>query len=137
MLQKLLLKELTGDLTGNKIADKITSVDKTKSKEKEDETNNREETYIPPEKRDDKYQMTSYCFRYNIKMEYQETINLLDTKSDNNLRFISRKQVEGHDQYNKTYNTNQQIRFKTSVQQSDLCDCSDAYIIDKGPITAK
>ena len=23
------------------------------------------------------------------------------------------------------------------MQQSDLCDCSDAYIIDKGPITAK
>ena len=81
--------------------------------------------------------MTSYCFRYNIKMEYQKTINLLDTKSDNNLRFISRKQVEGHDQYNKIYNTNQQIRFKTSMQQSGLCDCSDAYIIDKGPITAK
>ena len=43
--------EATGDLTGNKIADKITSVGKTKSKEKEDETNKRQEIYIPPEKR--------------------------------------------------------------------------------------
>ena len=34
--------EATGDLTGNKIADKITSVDKTKSKEKEDKTNKRQ-----------------------------------------------------------------------------------------------
>ena len=41
MLQKLLLKEqfkrtaeATGDLIGNKIADKITSLGKTKSKEK-------------------------------------------------------------------------------------------------------
>ena len=50
MFKKLLLKELAEDLTGNKKADKITSVDKTKSKEKEDETNKREEIYIPPEK---------------------------------------------------------------------------------------
>ena len=39
--------EATGDLIGNKIADKITSVGKTKSREKENE---RQETYIPPEK---------------------------------------------------------------------------------------
>ena len=37
--------DATGDLTGNKIADKITSVRKTKSKEKENE---RQEIYIPP-----------------------------------------------------------------------------------------
>ena len=44
--------EATGDLIGNTIADKITSADKTKSKgnEKEDETNKRQEIYIPPEK---------------------------------------------------------------------------------------
>ena len=40
--------ESTGDLIGNKIADKITSLGKTKSKEKEKEE---QETYIPPEKR--------------------------------------------------------------------------------------
>ena len=40
--------EATVDLIGNKIADKITSLHKTKSKEKEDE---RQEIYIPPEKR--------------------------------------------------------------------------------------
>ena len=38
----------TGDLIGNKIADKIISLVKTKSKEKEDK---RQEIYIPPEKR--------------------------------------------------------------------------------------
>ena len=38
----------TDDLIGNKIADKITSLGKTKSKEKEDE---RQEIYVPPEKR--------------------------------------------------------------------------------------
>ena len=43
--------EATGDLTGNKIVDKITSVGKTKNKDKEDETNERQEINIPPEKR--------------------------------------------------------------------------------------
>ena len=41
-------EEATEDLTGNKIADKITSVDKPKAKEKTKEI---EEIYIPPEKR--------------------------------------------------------------------------------------
>ena len=36
---------------GIKIADEVTSVVKTKSKEKEDETNKRQEICIPPEKR--------------------------------------------------------------------------------------
>ena len=41
----------TEDLIGNRIADKITSVGKSKSKEKEDETKEIQEIYIPPEKR--------------------------------------------------------------------------------------
>ena len=36
---------------GITIADEVTSVVKTKSKEKEDETNKRQEICIPPEKR--------------------------------------------------------------------------------------
>ena len=45
--------EATGDLVWNKIADKITSVGKsnTKENEKRDKTNETEEIYIPPEKR--------------------------------------------------------------------------------------
>ena len=42
------IPEAAGDLIANKIADKITSLGKTKSKEKEKEE---KETYIPPEKR--------------------------------------------------------------------------------------
>ena len=40
--------ETTGDFIGNKIADRITSLGQTKSKEKEDK---RQEIYTPPEKR--------------------------------------------------------------------------------------
>ena len=45
--------EAAGDLTGNKIADQITSLDKSKKKKKErkDKTNEVEEIYIPTEKR--------------------------------------------------------------------------------------
>ena len=46
--------EATGDLVANKIADKITSMGKPRSKKEKDETNIMEETqeiYIPPEKR--------------------------------------------------------------------------------------
>ena len=43
--------EATGDLIGNKIANRITSVGEPKNKQKKDETNETEEIYIPPEKR--------------------------------------------------------------------------------------
>ena len=45
--------ETTGDLIGNKIADKITLLGRSRNndKEKKDERNETEEIYIPPEKR--------------------------------------------------------------------------------------
>ena len=46
--------EATGHLIGNKIADKITSLRKTKTEEKEN-TNKQEQIYIPPEKRQQIY----------------------------------------------------------------------------------
>ena len=52
-------------------------------------------------------------------------------------RFITRKWIEVHDQSGETYNTNKQIRFKTSMLRSDLCDYSDAYIVVKGIITVE
>ena len=49
VVQKII--EATGDLMGHNIDNKITLVAKTKSKEKGDETNKRQEIYIPPKKR--------------------------------------------------------------------------------------
>ena len=89
--------EATGDLIGIKIADKITSVGKTKSKEKENES---QEIYIPPEKRQriiDDLRLA----QHHIKMEYQKITNLLDTTPDNVPRFITKKWIEVHDQINK------------------------------------
>ena len=72
-------------------------------------------------------------FQNHIKMEYQKITNLLDTKSDNVRSFITKKQIEVHDQYN----INKQVRFKTSMLRSDLCDYSDAYIVVKGAIAVQ
>ena len=71
-------------------------------------------------------------------MEYQKITNLLDTKSDNVPRFITKKWIEVHDQAGSAddrYKPSKKIRFKTSMLRSDLCDYSDAYIVVKGTIT--
>ena len=82
MIQKT--AEAKGDLIGNKIADKITSVGKTKRKEKENE---RQEIYIPPEKRQQNFDDLRLLWCH-IKMEYQKIKKLLHTTSDNVPRFI-------------------------------------------------
>ena len=73
-------------------------------------------------------------------MEYQKTTNLLDTTFDNVPRFITSKQNEVHDHSGSADDRckqSEQIRFKTSMLRSDLCDCSDTYIVVKGTITVK
>ena len=67
--------EAAGDLIGNKTADKITSLGKTKSKEKEDEN---QEIYIPPEKRQQIIDDLR-LFSLHIIMEYQKIAHLLGT----------------------------------------------------------
>ena len=71
-------------------------------------------------------------------MEYQKITNLLGTTLDEIPRFITKKWVKVHDQSGSAddrYKPNKQIRFKTSMLRSDLCDYSDAYIVVKGTIT--
>ena len=71
-------------------------------------------------------------------MEYQKMTNLLDATSDNVPRFITKKWIEVHDQSGNAedrYKPSKQMRFKTSMLRSDLCDFSDAYIVVKGDIT--
>ena len=68
-------------------------------------------------------------------MEYQKITNLLDNISDKVPRFITKKCIEVSDQSGGAYSTNKQIRFKTSMLRSDLCDYSEAYIVVKGIVT--
>ena len=55
-------------------------------------------------------------------MEYQKITKPLDAMSDNVPRFITKKWIDVHDQSGGSYNTYKQIRFKTSMLRSDLCD---------------
>ena len=72
-----------------------------------------------------------------MKMEYQTITNLLGNTSDKVPRFITKKWIEVYDQSGEIYNTNRQIRFKTSMLRSDLCDYGDVYIVVKGDITVE
>ena len=70
-------------------------------------------------------------------MEFQKVINLLDITSDDKdlPRYVTKKWKEVYDQLEKSYNVNKEIKFKTSMLRSDLCDFSDAYIVVKRNIT--
>ena len=72
-----------------------------------------------------------------IKMEFQKIANFLNTTSDDKdlPRFVTKKWIEVYDQSEGNYNVNKEIRIKTSMLRSDLCDFSDAYIVVKGDIT--
>ena len=72
-------------------------------------------------------------------MEFQKIVNFLDTTSDDKdlPSFVTKKWIEVYDQWEKNYNVNKEIRIKTSMLRSDLCDFSDAYIVVKGDIALK
>ena len=70
-------------------------------------------------------------------MEFQKIVNLFDTTSDDKdlPKFVTKKWIEVYDQSEGNYNVNKEIRIKTSMLRSDLCDYSDAYIVVNGNIT--
>ena len=72
-----------------------------------------------------------------MKMEFQKIANFLNTTSDDKdlPRFVTKKWIEVYDQSGGIYNVNKEIRIKTSMLRSDLCDYSDAYILVTGNIT--
>ena len=69
-------------------------------------------------------------------MEYKKIANLLDdNKSNQPSKFRTKNWVEINYELRGTYNVNSQIKFKTTMLKSSLCDYSDAYILVKGTIT--
>ena len=70
-------------------------------------------------------------------MEFQKLVNFLGTTSDDKdlPRFVPKKWIEVYDQSKGNYNVSKEIRIKTSMLRSDLCNFSDAYIVVKGTIT--
>ena len=68
-------------------------------------------------------------------MEYQKIANLIDDTSNQPFKFRTKNWVEINDESRGVYNVNSQIKFKTTMLKSSLCDYSDAYILVKGTIS--
>ena len=66
-------------------------------------------------------------------MEFQKFKNLLETTPDDKdlPRFVTKKWIEVYDQLKRNYNFNKEVRIKSPMLRSDLCDFSDAYIVVK------
>ena len=67
-------------------------------------------------------------------MEYQKIANWLDSASNQPCKFRTRNWVEINYESRGTYTSND-IKFKTTMLRSNLCDYADAYILVKGTIT--
>ena len=66
-------------------------------------------------------------------MEHYKIYTLLNDSSVS--KFVTKKWVEVNDLSSSEYSINKNIRFKTSMLRSDLCNYSDAYIVVKGIIS--
>ena len=67
-------------------------------------------------------------------MEHRKIANLLDNPSNQPSKFRTRNWFEINDESRGTYTSNN-IKFKTTMLRSNLCDYADAYILVKGTIT--
>ena len=59
---------------------------------------------------------------------------MIDDVSNQPSKFRTKNWVEINDESRGKYNVNSQIKFKTTMLKSSLCDYSDAYILVKGTI---
>ena len=60
---------------------------------------------------------------------------MLDNTPNQPSKFMTKNWVEVNDGSYGAYNTGSQIKVKTSMIRSSLCDYRDAYILAKGTIT--
>ena len=67
-------------------------------------------------------------------MQYQKIANLLDSASNQPFKFRARNWVEINHESRWTYTSND-IKLKTTVLRSNLCDYTEAYVLVKGTIT--
>ena len=68
-------------------------------------------------------------------MEYKKISYLIDDASNQPYKSRTNDWVEINDESRGTYNVNSQVKFKTTMISSNLCDYSDSYILVKGTIT--
>ena len=68
-------------------------------------------------------------------MEYEKITNLLDNTPDEPSKFRTKNCVEINNESKESYSTGSNIKFKTTMLRSSLCNNADAYILVKGIIT--
>ena len=74
--------------------------------------------------------------QYNIIIaEYQKIANLLDNGSNQPSNLRTKNWIEIIDESRGTYPVTKQIKLKTSMLSSSLCNYSDTYILVKGNIS--
>ena len=66
-------------------------------------------------------------------MEYYKIFKLLNDSTVS--KFVTKTWVKVNDFSSSQYSVNKNIRFKTSILRSNLCDYCDAYIVVKGIIS--
>ena len=66
-------------------------------------------------------------------MNIKKIIDLLDDTTNQPSKIRTRKWIKMNDESKGRYDNNN-IRFKTSMMRSNLCDYSDLYILVKGTI---
>ena len=60
---------------------------------------------------------------------------MIDDASNQPSKFKTKNWVEINDESRGTYNVNGQIKFRTTMLKSSLCDYRDPYVLVKGKIT--
>ena len=136
-MKKIIQKaaEVTGNLIGNKIADKITKVWKTSQQNNSETVKKEHDKILPKERytfREERQKKSMILDWYNsIIMEYHKILNLLDNTPNQPSKFKTRNCVEIKDSQG-AYTTNSQMKFKTSMLRSNACGYSDVYILVKG-----
>ena len=66
-------------------------------------------------------------------MEFQKIVNLLDTTPNDKYlpRFVTEKLIKVHDQSEKKYRVTKEIRMKTPMLRSNLCDLMTRILLWK------
>ena len=136
-------------MIGNKISNRITIFKKNLQQNNSETVTNENDQEIPKEIPKERYiyiyiyiyiqknnkKLLVICDQYNsIIMEYQKMINLLDNTPNRPTKLKTKNWIEINDDARRTYVINVQIKFKTSMLKSRLCDYSDAYILVIGTI---
>ena len=67
-------------------------------------------------------------------MEYQKITNLLDNTLNQLSKFRTKNWIEINDQSRGVYSTSSDIRFKSPMLKSSVCNSNDASILVKGTI---